>query len=168
MAFKILDSRCQDPEYVFGSMNILYTCAEAGELLTGNLTDTVYQCLCDYCEKSDPDLLGCPYQAIITLFGFDVDLDPYPYFSDNSRYSDSINKQENTDIGSPGISENNGLLTIDYNGIEKNGLQSDRMADRAENRTKIVSSRPDVVSVIQKKILYYLPGLDGIVQGINL
>lgn len=104
MAFKILDSRCQDPEYVFGSMNILYTCAEAGELLTGNLTDTVYQCLCDYCEKSDPDLLGCPYQAIITLFGFDVDLDPYPYFSDNSRYSDSINKQENTDIGSPGVS----------------------------------------------------------------
>lgn len=42
------------------------------------------------------------------------------------------------------------------------------MADRAENRTKIVSSRPDVVSVIQKKILYFLPGLDGIAQGINL
>jgi hypothetical protein len=42
------------------------------------------------------------------------------------------------------------------------------MAGRAENRTKIASNSLDVVSVIQKKVLYYLPGLDGIDQGIDL
>ncbi|KAJ5966606.1 hypothetical protein N7481_013320 [Penicillium waksmanii] len=127
-------------------MDNLYTCAEAGESLTGNLTDTVYQCLFDYCEKSDPDLLGCPDQAIITSFEFDAGLDPYPYFAANSGSCDHINKQANTDIGGPGdvsansaeyisvedqaksdietgqISENNGLLTMDYNGIEKFGF----------------------------------------------
>lgn len=104
MAVKNLDSRCQDPKYVFSSMNNLYICADAGELLTGNLTDTVYHCIFDYCEKSDPDLLECPFQAVVTLFRFDVGFDPYPYSSDNSGHSDSINKQENTDIGSPGVS----------------------------------------------------------------
>ncbi|KAJ5732863.1 hypothetical protein N7533_013310 [Penicillium manginii] len=103
MANKTLDSLCQDPDYVFSSMDNLYACAEASESLTGNLTDTVYQCLLEYCEKSDPDLLGCPAQVVTDSFEFGVGLDPYPYFADNNGYCDNINKQANTDIGGPGV-----------------------------------------------------------------